>query len=71
MHYFSGQTVTPTDAMVAQQTYSDPLTSIPSSANFRQMYEMENSSPPYSAHAYNTPLVPPQRYYATYRSYHR
>ena len=60
MHYFSGQTVTPTNALVAQQTYSDPLTSIHSSANFRLTRELENSTLPYSTHAYNMPLVPPK-----------
>ena len=33
MNYFSGQTVTPTNALVAQQTYSDPLTSVQLSPN--------------------------------------
>ena len=60
MHYFSGQTVTPTNALVAQQTYSDPLTSVHGSANFRRTYELENSMPPYSTHAYNMPPVPPR-----------
>jgi hypothetical protein len=60
MHYFSGQTVTPTNALVAQQTYSDPLTSIHSSVNFRPTYELENSIVPYSTHAYNMPTVPPE-----------
>ena len=50
MHYFNGQTVTPTNALVAQQTYSDPLTSIHSSTNFRRTYELENSKPPCSTH---------------------
>jgi len=50
MLYFNGQTVTPTNALVAQQTYSDPLTSIHSSTNFRRTYELENSKPPYSTH---------------------
>ena len=60
MHYFSAQTVTPTNALVAPQTYSDPLTSIHSSANFRPMHELENSIVPYSTHAYNMPMVPPE-----------
>ena len=34
LNYFGSQTVMPTKAMVAQQTYSDPITSIPSSPNF-------------------------------------
>ena len=61
MNYFSGQTVTPTNALVAQQTYSNPLTSIHGSANFCRMNELENSMLPYSTHAYNMPTVPPQR----------
>jgi len=60
MNYFSGQRVTPTNALVAQQTYSDPLTSVHGSANFRRTYELENSTPPYSTHTYNMPLVPPR-----------
>ena len=60
MHYFSGQTVMPTNVLVAQQIYSDPLTSIHSSANFRPMHELENSIVPYSTHAYNMPMVPPE-----------
>ena len=60
MHYFSGQTVMPTNVLVAQQTYSDPLTSIHSSANFRQTHELENSTPPYSTYACNMPPVPPR-----------
>ena len=32
LNYFSSQTVTPTNAMVAQPTYSDPIARIPSSA---------------------------------------
>ena len=71
MNYFSGQTVTPTNVLVAQQTYSDPLTSVHGSSSFRRMYELENSTPPYSTHTYNMPPVPPQRYYATIQSYHR
>ena len=58
MHYFSGQSVTPTNALVAQQTYSDPLTSIQGLANFRRTYELESSTSPYSTHMYNTPPVP-------------
>ena len=60
MHYFSGQTVTPTNALAAQQIYSYPLTSITNSANFFQMNELENSMLPYSTHAYNMPTVPPR-----------
>ena len=60
MHYFSGQTVTPTNALVAQQTYSDPLTSVHSSANFYRTHELENSTPPYSTYACNMPPVPPR-----------
>ena len=60
MNYFSGQTVMPTNAMVAQQTYSDPLTSVHGSASFRRTYELENSTPPYSTHTYNMPPVPPR-----------
>ena len=60
MNYFSGQIVMPTNVLVAQQIYSDPLTSIHGSANFRRMYELENSTPPYSTHTYNMPLVPPE-----------
>ena len=33
IHYFSGQIVTPTNALVAHQTYSDPLTSVQLSPN--------------------------------------
>ena len=58
MNYFSGQTVTPTNALVAQQTYSNPLTSIHGLANFRRTYELENSTPPYYTHTYNMPSVP-------------
>ena len=58
MNYFSGQTVTPTNVLVAQQTYSDPLTSIHGLANFRRTYELENSTLPYSTHTYNMPSVP-------------
>ena len=58
MNYFSGQTVTPTNVLVAQQTYSDPLTSIHGSANFCRTYELENSTPAYCTHAYNMPQVP-------------
>ena len=58
MSYFSSQTVTPTNAMVAQQIYSDHITSIPSSANFRRTNELENFVPPYSTHAYSTPPIP-------------
>ena len=60
MNYFSGQIVMPTNALVAQQTYSDMLTSIHGSANFCQTYELENSMPPYSTHTYNMPPVPPR-----------
>ena len=60
MNYFSGQTVTPTNALVAQQTYSDPLTSVHGSAGFRRTYQLENSMPPYSTHTYNMPPVPPR-----------
>ena len=60
MNYFSGQTVTPTNALVAQQTYSNPLTSIHGLANFRRTYELENSTPPYYTHTYNMPSVPPR-----------
>ena len=60
MNYFSGQIVMPTNALVAQQTYSDMLTSIHGSANFCQTYELENSMPPYSTHTYNMPSVPPE-----------
>ena len=60
VHYFSGQSVTPTNALVAQQTYSDPLTSVHGSANFRRTYELENSVPPYSSHTHNMPSVPPR-----------
>ena len=60
MHYFSGQTVTPTNTLAAQQTYSDPLTSIHGSANFRRTYELENSTPAYSTHTYNIPSAPPR-----------
>ena len=60
MNYFSGQTVTPTNALVAQQTYSDPLTNVHGSASFRRTYELENSAPPYSTHTYNMPPVPPR-----------
>jgi hypothetical protein len=62
MNYFSGQTVTPTNALVAQQTYSDPLTSVHSSASFRRTYELENSTPPYSTHTYNMPPVHPSNW---------
>ena len=58
MNYFSGQTVMPTNALVAQQTYSDPLTSVRGSANFCRMYELENSMTPYSTHTYNMSSVP-------------
>jgi len=60
MNYFSGQIVMPTNALVAQQTYSDPLTSIQGLANFRRTYELENSTPPYYTHTYNMPSVPPE-----------
>ena len=60
MNYFSGQTVTSTNALVAQQTYSDPLKSVHGSASLRRMYELENSTPPYSTHTYNMPSVPPR-----------
>ena len=60
MHYFSGQTVTPTNALAAQQIYSYPLTSIHGSANFCRTYELENSTPPYSTHTYTMPSVPPR-----------
>ena len=33
LNYFSSQTVTPINAMVAHSSYSDPITNIPSSAN--------------------------------------
>jgi hypothetical protein len=58
MNYFSGQTVTPTNALEAQQTYSDPLTSVHGTVNFRRTYELENSTPPYSTHTYNMTPVP-------------
>jgi hypothetical protein len=60
MNYFSAQIVTPTNALVAQQTHSDPLTSIHSLANFRRMCELENFTPSYSTLAYNMPPVPPR-----------
>ena len=60
MHYFSGQTVMPTNALAAQQTYSDLLTSVHGSATFRRTYELENSMPPYSTHTYNMSSVPPR-----------
>ena len=60
MNYFSAQIVTPINALVAQQTHSDPLTSIHSLANFRRTNELENFVPPYSTHAYSTPHVPPR-----------
>ena len=49
----------PTNALVARQTYSDPIASVHSSANFRRTNELENIVPPYSTHAYNIPKVPP------------
>ena len=58
MHYFSGQTLTPTNPLAAQQTYSDSLTGIHGSANFRRTNELENSAPPYSTHIHNMPSVP-------------
>ena len=60
MNYFSGQTVMPTNALVAQQTYSNPLTSVHGSASFRRTYELENSTPPYYTHTYNMPSIPPR-----------
>ena len=60
MHYFSGKTVMPSNALAAQQTYTDPLTSLHGSANFRRTYELENSVPPYSSHTHNMPSVPPR-----------
>jgi hypothetical protein len=35
LNYFSSQTVTPINAMVAHSSYFDPITNIPSSANIR------------------------------------
>ena len=58
MNYFSGQTVTPTNMLVAHQTYSDPLTSVHGLANFCRTYELENSMPPYSTHTYNMSSIP-------------
>ena len=45
--------------MVAQPTYSDPITSIPSSTNIHQTNELANVVPPYYNYTYNQPLVPP------------
>jgi len=50
--YFSSQTVTPTNVIGAQHTYSDSIVSIPSSANLSRMNE--HAIPPY------TPPVPPR-----------
>ena len=58
--FFGSQMVTPTNAMVAEQTYSDPITSISSVANFPRTDELNNFVPSYSAHAYNAPPVPPR-----------
>ena len=60
MNYFSSQTITPTNVLVAQQTYYDPLTSAHGSANFHQTYELGNSTPPCSTHNYNMPPVSPR-----------
>ena len=60
LNYFNGQTVTPTNAMVAQPAYFDPITSILGSANFRRTNELENFVPPYSTYAYSTPPIPPK-----------
>ena len=35
LNYFSSQTITPINAMVAHSSYSDPITNISSSANIR------------------------------------
>ena len=53
MNYFSGQTVTP--------TYTEPIMSIPGSANFSRTNELVSCVPP----------EPPQELSATYRSYVR
>jgi len=55
LNYFSSQTVIPTNAMVAQQTYSDPLTIIPSSANLSRTNELA-----YGVPSFNQPPVPPE-----------
>ena len=60
LNFYGSQTVTPTNAMVAQQTYSDPLATVHSSANFYQTNELENFVPSYSTHTYSTPPVPPR-----------
>ena len=40
MHYFSSQTVTLTNVTGAQPTYTDPIMSIPSSANLSRTNEL-------------------------------
>ena len=59
MGYISSQTVTPTNVMGAQYTYSDPIVSISSSANISRTNDLVPHVSP----------VPPQELYATYRSY--
>ena len=53
LNYFSSQTVTPTNALLVQPTYSDPITSIHGSANFSQMNELA-----YGVPSYNQPPIP-------------
>ena len=55
LNYFSSQTVTPTNALLVQPTYSDPITSIHGSANFSQTNELA-----YGVPSYNQPPIPPE-----------
>ena len=55
LNYFSSQTVTPTNALLVQQTYSDPNTSIHGSDNFSQTNELA-----YGVPSYNQPPIPPE-----------
>jgi hypothetical protein len=60
LNYFSGPTVTPTNAMVAQPSYPKPITSIPNSADIRRTNELANFVPPYCTFAHSTPPIPPR-----------
>ena len=58
LNYYSGQTVTPTNVMVAQPSYPEPITSIPSSADIRRTNKLANFVPSYCTFARSTPPIP-------------